>query len=169
MKRTDINMVNIVPIAEGHIEGFRRTLDIVARERRYLAFLEAPPLPSTRAFILDMIEQCYPQFVAMAGDEVVGWCDIIPNSRPIKAHCGVLGMGLLPQFRGQGLGKRLIQRTLDAARACGLTRVELSVREDNANAIALYRMIGFAQEGLQRNAVRLDGAYEDVLTMAILL
>jgi ribosomal protein S18 acetylase RimI-like enzyme len=168
MRRIDINAVEIVPIAEGHIEGFHRTLDIVARERRYLTFLEAPPLPSTRAFILDMIRQGYPQFVAMADGEIAGWCDIIPNSRPIRAHCGVLGMGLLPQFRGQGLGRRLIHRTLDAARAFGVTRVELSVREDNANAIALYRKIGFVEEGLQRNAVRLDGTYEHIVAMALL-
>jgi ribosomal protein S18 acetylase RimI-like enzyme len=163
-----IDRVEIVPIAEGHIEAFHRTLDIVARERRYLAFLEAPPLPSTRAFILNMIAQGYPQFVAMAEDEVAGWCDVVPNSRPVKVHCGVLGMGLLPEFRGQGIGKRLILRTLDAARAFGLTRVELSVREDNANAIALYRKIGFVEEGLQRNAVWLDGTYENVVGMALL-
>jgi ribosomal protein S18 acetylase RimI-like enzyme len=115
-----------------------------------------------------MIRQGYPQFVAMADGEIAGWCDIIQNSRPIRAHCGVLGMGLLPQFRGQGLGRRLIHRTLDAARAFGVTRVELSVREDNANAITLYRNIGFVEEGLQRNAVRLDGAYEHIVAMALL-
>jgi ribosomal protein S18 acetylase RimI-like enzyme len=166
MNSIDINTVEIVPIAEGHIESFQRTLDIVARERRYLAFLEAPPLPSTRAFILDMIRQGYPQFVAMADGEVAGWCDVTPYSRPIKAHCGVLGMGLLPRFRGRGLGRRLILRTLDAARAFGLTRVELSVREDNANAIALYRTVGFVEEGVQRNAVRVDDNYENVVAMA---
>jgi hypothetical protein len=81
MTRTDINAVEIVPIAEGHIEAFHRTLDIVARERRYLAFLEAPPLQATRTFILGVISQDYPQFVAMADGEVAGWCDIIPKSR----------------------------------------------------------------------------------------
>jgi ribosomal protein S18 acetylase RimI-like enzyme len=80
----------------------------------------------------------------------------------------LLGTGLLPQFRGAGLGRRLILRTLDAARALGLTRVELSVRADNANAIALYRKIGFVEEGLRRNAVRLDGTYENIAGMAIL-
>jgi ribosomal protein S18 acetylase RimI-like enzyme len=63
----------------------------------------------------------------------------------------LLGTGLLPQFRGAGLGRRLILRRLDAARALGLTRVELSVRADNANAIALYRKIGFVEEA-QRGA-----------------
>ena len=36
-----MNPIEIVPIAEAHIESFHRTLDVVARERRYLAFLEA--------------------------------------------------------------------------------------------------------------------------------
>jgi RimJ/RimL family protein N-acetyltransferase len=80
----------------------------------------------------------------------------------------LLGTGLLPQFRGAGLGRRLILRRLDAARALGLTRVELSVRADNANAIALHRKIGFVEEGLRRNAVRLDGTYENIVGMAIL-
>jgi hypothetical protein len=37
-------MVEIVPIGPEHVESFRRTLDAVARERRYLAMLEAPPI-----------------------------------------------------------------------------------------------------------------------------
>jgi RimJ/RimL family protein N-acetyltransferase len=163
-----MDRVEIVPIARGHIEGFHRTLDVVARERRYLAFLEAPPFEATRAFILDNIEHGYPQFVAMLEGEVVGWCDVTPKPRPIHAHCGVLGMGLLPRFRGQGLGTRLILRALDAARTYGLTRVELTVREDNETAIALYKKVGFVIEGVQRNAVRVDGQYWNVVEMAIL-
>jgi hypothetical protein len=34
----------VVPIAEHHIAGLREAVDSVARERRYLALLEAPPL-----------------------------------------------------------------------------------------------------------------------------
>ena len=61
-----MSVIEIVPITQGHIEGFHKTLDVVARERRYLSFLEAPPFESTRAFILDMIEQGYPDFVALS-------------------------------------------------------------------------------------------------------
>ena len=164
-----MNTVEIGPITEAHIESFHKTLDVVARERRYLAFLEAPPLDSTRAFILNHIKQGYPQFVATFEGEVVGWCDVTPKSRPVYAHCGVLGMGLLPRFRSQGLGTKLITRTLKAARSFGLSRVELSVRQDNINAIALYKKVGFVTEGLQRNAVQVDGDYENVVEMAILL
>ena len=160
--------VEIVPIAQDHIESFHRSLDFVARERRYLAFLEAPPFESTRAFVLDNIRQGYPQLVAVSAGQVVGWCDVVPNPRQIYAHVGVLGIALLPEFRRQGIGGRLIGQTLDAAQVFGLRRVELTVRENNAVAIKLYKRVGFEIEGLQRNATKVDGVYENVVLMAIL-
>lgn len=93
--------VEIVPISQDHIESFHRSLDFVARERRYLAFLEAPPLESTRAFVLNNIEHGYPQLVAVSAGQVVGWCDVVPNPRSIYAHVGILGIALLPEFRGR--------------------------------------------------------------------
>jgi RimJ/RimL family protein N-acetyltransferase len=157
--------VDIVPIEESHIDGFHRTLDFVARERRYLAFLEAPPLEGTRAFVL---KHGHPMLVAISAGEVIGWCDVTPKDRPIYAHTGVLGMGLLPQFRGQGIGTQLIWRSLAAARVFGFHRVELTVREHNARAIEVYKRVGFEIEGLQRDAVRVDGVYEDMILMAVL-
>jgi ribosomal protein S18 acetylase RimI-like enzyme len=164
-----MNAIEIVPITQDHIDGFHRALDIVARERRYLAFLEAPPIEATRAFVLDNIRRGHPQFVAVSADgEVVGWCDVTPmSSRPTQTHRGVFGVGLLPQFRGQGIGTKLIQTALAAARAFGLHRVELTVREHNTGAIELYKKEGFAIEGVQRDAVLVDGVYENVVCMAV--
>jgi hypothetical protein len=62
----------IEPIAVRHIESYHQALDVVARERRYLTFLVAPPLEDTRKFVLDMIENRHPQFVAVKDGEVVG-------------------------------------------------------------------------------------------------
>ena len=75
--------VEIVPITQDHIESYHRALDFVARERRYLSFLEAPPLESMRAFVLNNIEQGYPQLVAVSAGQVVGWCDVVPKPKPI--------------------------------------------------------------------------------------
>jgi len=47
-----------------------------------------------------------------------------------------LDVGLLPPFPGMGIGRRLMQRRIDAAFAVGMTRLGLTVRESNANAIA---------------------------------
>jgi RimJ/RimL family protein N-acetyltransferase len=163
-----MDTVEIVPITQEHIEGFHRTLDFVARERRYLAFLEAPPIESIRTFVLGSIEQGYPQLVVLSAGEVIGWCDVMRKPRPIYAHTGVLGMGLLPDFRNKGIGRELIQRTLAAARAFGFHRVELTVRENNANAIELYKKAGFEIEGLLRDAIQVEGAYENQILMAVL-
>ena len=98
-----MDRVEIVPITQEHIESFHRTLDVVARERRYLALLEAPPIESARAFLLGNIAQGSPHMVALSAGQVVGWCDASRRkSRPIFAHSAVLGMGLLPEFRGKG-------------------------------------------------------------------
>ena len=165
---TNLAMIlEIMPIAENHIAEFHTVLDTVAREQRFLAFLEAPPLEQVRYFVLSNINEGYPQFVAVIDGQIAGWCDVIPNSRrAVQAHCGTLGMGLLPPFRGQGIGRKLMQRTLGAALEFGLTRIELTVRETNVNAIALYRKFGFEAEGLHRRAVRIDGRYENLISMA---
>ena len=161
--------LEIVPIAEHHIPGFHAAVDVVAREKQFLAFLEAPPLEQMTTFVLHNIEQGNPQFVVLSGGRVVGWCDVIrKTSRIVYSHCGTLGIGLLPGFRGRGIGRRLMQMTTDAAWQCGITRIELTVRERNANAIALYKRLGFEVEGLQRNAVRVDGQYQNIYAMALL-
>jgi ribosomal protein S18 acetylase RimI-like enzyme len=161
-------MIEIVPITSDHIDSFHRTVDSIARERRYLAMLEAPPLENFRSFVQDTITRGQARLAALLDHEVVGWCDALPKPLPIHHHVGVLGMGLLPAYRGQGIGRRLLERTLETARATGLTRVELTVREDNPSAIALYEKLGFAAEGLQRNAFKVDGCYFNLIMMAVL-
>jgi len=161
-----IDEPEICPMTPAHIESFHRTLDMVARERRYLAFLQAPPLESTRAFVLALIKRGCPQYVAVAAGEVVGWCDVTPKDQPIYAHTGVLGIGLLPPYRGRGIGTKLMTTALAAAQAAGLHRVELTVRGTNRAAIVLYRKMGFEVEGCFRDAVEIDGVYENVLAMA---
>jgi ribosomal protein S18 acetylase RimI-like enzyme len=159
----------IVPIAEGHISGFWAAVDSVARESRFLASLEGPKIESSRAFVLEGLRENRPHFVALHESTVIGWCDISPLRRPLHAHAGVLGMGVLAQFRGRGVGKALIIAAIEKAKAIGLTRIELMVREDNKRAVALYERVGFVVEGLKRRSTRIEGAYFNDLVMALLL
>jgi len=163
----DIEAVTIAPITPRDVESFHQALDIVARERKYLSFLEAPPLDQTRTFILDRIGRGDPGFVAVVRGEVVGWCDISRYDRQIHAHRGALGMGIVPDYRGRGLGLRLINAALAEARRIGIVRIELSVHSDNARATSLYEKVGFVTEGVQRDAVKIDGQYLDTIMMAI--
>lgn len=164
---TSAAAIPIESIREEHVESFHRALDTVSRERKYLSFLEAPPLEDVRPFVLDNIENGHPQVVAVVGGEVVGWCDIRRHPRPIHAHCGTLGMGIIPGYRDKGLGTRLIRAAVGQARERGFHRVELHVHADNLRAIALYEKVGFVREGVARDAVKIDGRYIDSISMAV--
>lgn len=48
-----------------------------------------------------------------------------------------------PDAAGQGLGRTLAERVLDALQDAGVDRVALEVRADNATAQRLYRSLGF--------------------------
>lgn len=162
-------MVEISDTVAEHIESFQAALDVVARERKYLTMLEAFPLPETRDFVLNMIKRRNPHIVATEGDRVVGWCDITRHFFPSHAHRGSLAMGIIPEFRGQGLGRRLIAVALERARQENFVRVELSVHANNHRAIALYEKTDFVQEGVLRRSVCIDGRYVDTICMAVML
>lgn len=161
--------IQIVQMTEAYIEGYHHCLDAVARERRYLAFVEALPLAASRTYVLSMLASGAPQYVALRDAQVVGWCDITPHRFVGMMHCGSLGMGVLSDFRGQGIGLGLITHALNATRAGGLERVELEVFASNMPAIRLYEKVGFIVEGVKRKARKLDGLYDDIVEMALFL
>jgi ribosomal protein S18 acetylase RimI-like enzyme len=161
--------VEIVPILERYIEGYHECLDSVARERRHIGMVQAPPLESFREFILSLIDKGDLQFVAMKEDEVVGWCNLSPQRGEGFTHVGILGMGVLKEFRRQGIGTRLMERTISEAKERGLERIELEVYASNTPAINLYEKWGFVCEGVKKKARKLDGVYDDIIVMAFFI
>jgi RimJ/RimL family protein N-acetyltransferase len=161
-------VIKIAPISPAHVEGFHRALDSVARERKYLAIVEAFPVDQMRDFVLNQIKAGSPGFVALAGVEVVGWCDIRRSPFAAYAHRGAVGMGVVSEHRGRGIGFRLLGAALEEAFRRGLGRIELDVRVDNVRAIALYEKVGFKREGVIRDAFFVDGKYCDAITMAVI-
>jgi ribosomal protein S18 acetylase RimI-like enzyme len=159
--------IEIVPIERRHVAGFREVLDAVARERRWLAMLEAPSLARVRRFVSNGLANGMVQRVALDDGRVVGWCDVNPKTHVTLRHSGVLGMGVAATHRGRGIGSRLLETTLETAVARGLTRIELIVRADNTAAIALYERHGFEPEGRLRDYLIVDGVSHDALLMAL--
>ena len=153
-------------IEVGETAAFRAAVDIVARERKYIALTEAPPIEQVGAFVARSVERGYPQIVAVVDSAVVGWCNVPPASRAVSAHVGDLFMGLVPEFRGKGIGDRLLRHAVQAADVFGFRRIELGVFATNTAAAALYRKVGFVEEGIKRMAILVDGTYHDEIIMA---
>lgn len=162
-------MTEIRLIQDVDITSFSEALDAVARERKFLAFLEGPSIDSTREFVRANIQAGVPHYVALADNRVVGWCDICKNTaRPVFKHVGHLGMGVLAGYRGQGLGRLLITAAINHAQKIGLTRIELEVYGSNEAAIGLYKSIGFQHEGTKRQHAYFGDHYEDSHQMALI-
>jgi ribosomal protein S18 acetylase RimI-like enzyme len=161
--------IRIVPTGAEHVEGFNRAVDAVARERRWIGLTEGPPLEASRAFVEHVVGGGGVHLVAVdASGTVVGWCDIERHGREGFRHAGRLGIGIVAEARGRGLGRRLMTEAIGAARRNGMERIELEVFASNTRAIALYESLGFVREGLKRRARKLDGAYDDDVLMALL-
>ena len=59
----------------------------------------------------------------------------------------IQNVGVVPQFRGMGLGRELIQRAIQGFRDTGCSKVNLEVTIHNTGAIRLYESIGFQYVG----------------------
>ena len=68
-----------------------------------------------------------------------------------------------PDFRKQGIGKKLLSHVLQAAKAEGALTSFLEVREGNDAAIAMYEKFGYVESG------RREGYYKDNDETAILM
>ena len=88
--------------------------------------------------------------VALRGGTIVGWSFLW------KLDCDLpsFGLAVADAYQGRGLGSRLTDAVLDAARARGIGKVELTVVQDNATAVAMYERRGFVK---QREFVGDDG------------
>ncbi|MEO0337320.1 MAG: GNAT family N-acetyltransferase, partial [Pseudomonadota bacterium] len=84
-------------------------------------------------------------------------------------HRVQMGMSVHPQWRGQGIGRALLQAAVDYCVAHPLIRkFELGVIEQNSKALALYESFGFREEGRsKRGFFSDDKKYLDEILMGL--
>ena len=94
--------------------------------------------------------------VCEVGGKIVATWGVKPET---STRCELKKMYLLPEFRGQGIGKTMLERAIDKARSLGFTRMELDTASVLKEAIALYLRFGFEQIWTKPLAARCDQAY----------
>ncbi len=80
----------------------------------------------------------------------------------------LLRIGVLPQFRGAGIGHQLLQSSINFLTRRGAERLLLEVRQSNNAAISLYKKLGFMEDGVRKGYYPpLDGSgREDAILMS---
>ena len=106
--------------------------------------------------------------VAELDGEVVATAGMHPVGLALRRrHVMMLGISVSRAAQGKGVGSALMQALCDYAdHWASVLRIELTVFDDNARAIALYRKFGFEIEGTHPAYAMRDGRYVTALSMA---
>ncbi|HET6820777.1 MAG TPA: ribosomal protein S18-alanine N-acetyltransferase [Candidatus Limnocylindria bacterium] len=102
---------------------------------------------------------------AFGGDRVIGFAGVWLMVD--EAH--ITTFGVHPEFRRQGVGRRLLLRLVDVALELRAARLTLEVRVSNTAAQALYRRFGFTITGTRPRYYTDDGEDAFVMTTPDLL
>lgn len=110
-------------------------------------------------------------FFAESERSAVGTLIVTGGALQRLAHVGYIGMGVLSDWWGAGVGTALLETAIDWARHHPVLRkLSLQVYENNERGLRLYRRIGFVEEGRLINEVRLDdGTLVDMHQLALFL
>jgi RimJ/RimL family protein N-acetyltransferase len=122
-----------------------------------------------RAFLRKTVGRSGLFIVAVLEGEIVGSADILRGRFAKNHHTASLGIGLRKEVRGAGLGTAMMKTMIGWARSVGIRKVTLGVFASNRHALALYRGLGFMQEGRLRGQVILRRKPVDELQLALWL
>jgi len=106
-------------------------------------------------------------FVAEAPEGVVGRLSIVRDQGVHSQHVAELGLMVAAAARRRGVGSALMKEAIKWARGIGVDKLELTVFPHNEPAIALYRKLGFREEGLIRRRYFIGGRYIDAMLMGL--
>ncbi len=125
-------------------------IDAVCAESPWMLAPRFQPTPSWEHAL--RVPHCARHLLLVAedGGQVVGWCRLFPPA-PCNGPAPELelGIGLRRGYRGQGLGRAMVERAADWARERGCQRIVLTTHPQNDGAIAFFERLGFAPTGQQ--------------------
>ena len=111
------------------------------------------------------------EIVAVVDGVVAGTAGIEAVGAKYKLkHRAELGIAILKEYWGLGLGKALMEACIECAKEAGYTQLELNAVAENERALALYKKMGFVEYGRNPRGFnsRVSG-YQEVVYMLLVL
>lgn len=144
-----------------------RLMDAVAEE------ITVPP-SEVNVRVDRMLKHLDPPSIFLVAEQdghIQGICIAEVGDTENTKHVGWLRMEVHPDYRGQGIGTKLLHSMFIMARRQGIKRLEITSYEHNIRARKLFQSLGFRTEGKHYMARRdpATGALIDTYTLAKLL
>ncbi|MGF7013625.1 N-acetyltransferase family protein [Ornithinibacillus bavariensis] len=110
-------------------------------------------------------------FGAFQENKMIGMVTLFPETKEkLKHKASIFAMYVKPAYRGQGIGKLLLEAALKQAYELGgLSKINLSVVSNNHEAKGLYQRYGFKTFGLEEKALMVNHAFYDEEYMSLWL
>lgn len=106
------------------------------------------------------------RWVAERDGQVVGWTAATPvSTRDSYAGVADTAVYVADGYRGQGVGKALLHKQVNAADADGLWTLQASVFTENRASIGLHHAAGYRTVGIRERIVQLDGVWHDTVLL----
>jgi phosphinothricin acetyltransferase len=106
------------------------------------------------------------RLVARAADIVLGWSALSPVSdRCCYAGVAEVSLYVGARHRGQGIGKALLQATIDLAEKNGVWTLQAGIFPENRASLTLVKKCGFREVGRRERLGKLHGEWRDVLLL----
>ena len=122
------------------------------------------PLEKEEAFIEDTLSASRAVMItAFDGDRIIGSADLRTAGRRERVqHRSAMGITILQEYWGVGLGSATMEALIDCAKEYGYEQLELEVIAANRRALNLYTKYGFKVCGCTPHKIRYaDGSYAD--------
>jgi len=111
--------------------------------------------------IIDIKEKKKLTYMALDESRVIGSCDVTVLGKR-QGHVGRMGISLLKEYRGDGIGKKLLVFVMEKAKEkLGISQIVLNCFANNEVACRLYESVGFREYGLHPRAVKYKGGLVD--------
>ncbi|MDO8429284.1 MAG: GNAT family protein [Candidatus Daviesbacteria bacterium] len=146
-------------------EAMWEYINVLSKEQTFITFQgEQISLEDETKYLIGQLEniknQKSVQLLVFIEKKMVGVSGIEMKAK-IEGHVGKFGISIAKEFRGQGIGKMLMEAVLNEAKANlpALKIVELDVFANNPLAIQLYEKLGFQKFGELPEGVLHRGEY----------
>jgi len=161
---------NIRPARQEDLGGIVGAIRQVAAEKTYIvAESVADEVDHESALLRHNELESRMFFVATVGKEVVGWVHLNAPELEKLSHTAELTVGVLEEYRGNGIGSHLLERGLEWAASNGYEKVYQSVPSTNQAAIGFLEAHGWETEAVREDHYKLGGDYVDEVMMAVTL
>ena len=106
--------------------------------------------------------------VAVADGKIVATTAVIRDPLSWSAHVAEVRLLVLPGWRGKGVGRALLEASIDQSIAQGVAKLTARMTPDQRGAITLFEESGFRGEALLLDHVRdVDGGSHDLAILSL--